>query len=157
MLWFKRSGEVGAIAFGSLWLVGWTYGCLWLTQGYFNGARMDDGDPMPLWFPALFWAWEWVVAYYVCYKAFARKRFELQGDELVITTELGILTWQRGILRNRIKHISVDCSDGDGTSDLVINAGQGNHRLITNQRAATLQWLAQRIAHWAGLDVNTIT
>ena len=114
---------------------------------------MDDGRPIPLWFVALFWVFEFGVAYTLLFKWFSVKRIELGDQALVVSTKLFRMEKNVRFPRAGIACILLDDSDEDGGADLGINAKPTRY-IIRDQRRDRLEWLAGRLAQWAGVPVE---
>ena len=149
---FRRQGEQWVIAFGSVWLLGWTILCIWLLYSCFSGARMDDGRPIPLWFVAAFWAFEFGAAFSLMFKLFSVKRIVLGDKALVVSTRLFRMEKISRFSRSDITCILLDDADDEGGADLGINEKPTRY-IIRDQRRDRLEWLAGRLAQWAGVPV----
>jgi hypothetical protein len=100
--------------FLSAWLTGWTIGCVALIHGYFNGGKMEGGDPIPLWFVMAFVIPWFIVAYLLLYSNFAGKTFRLSPDRLDIETKLLFLRWRITLPRDTISEINQTKDGGEG-------------------------------------------
>ncbi|MFN7291047.1 MAG: hypothetical protein ACK5T6_10715 [Pirellula sp.] len=171
----SRTGMGCLNLFLGTWLTGWTFGCASLIRSYLTGGKMENGEPIPLWFVMAFVGPWFLVAFLLLYSNFARKCFRLTADMLHIETRLLLLKWTVSIPRGTITEIQQikDGGEGDDSfpswglkirSSAFVNTLA--HRLIlfnnfgrTNRMRSILarlpydqsEWLATILSKWSGV------
>ena len=157
---YRRTGMGCMNLFLIFWLSFWTIGCVWLLYSYLNGGEMDDGDPIPLWFVAIFWFFEIGVAILLARLLFERRTYRLSEDKLSMVTK--VLCYKRSIIipRNSI-HRMVQVKDGGGDDDSFPSWGleleaEKEFSLIYRQPHEISLWLGQVLAHWAQVEFSSL-
>jgi hypothetical protein len=173
-----RSGMGCLNLFLAVWLTDWTLGCVGIIHAYLTGGKMDDGDPIPLWFVAAFVIPWFIIVFLSLYFVFTRKRFRITPDILQIETRLLFLHWNVSIPRETISEIKQIQDGGEGDDSfpswgLKIRssalAKSFVHRLILwnhfgrHNRMRTIlarlpyehsQWLANILSKWSGVTAT---
>ena len=150
-------GGMGCLnVFLIVWLTGWTFACVFLLRQYFNGGKMDDGSPMPLWFVCVFWAGEIVAACLLTYLLFCKKSF--RTDAACLNVDTVVLGFRRSktIPRKTIKRFVLVKDGGEGDDSfpswgLKVEA-EKKTTLLFRQPYERSQWLGQVLARWAQVD-----
>ena len=94
---YRRTGMKAMNGFLIVWLTIWTAACVFLLHSYLNGGVMDDGDPMPFWFVAVFWAAELLVGWFLLYSLFCRKVFKIDYQALSMDVNVLGLRWRKSL------------------------------------------------------------
>jgi hypothetical protein len=173
-----RTGMGCLNLFLGTWLTAWTFGCVSLIRSYLGGGRMENGEPIPLWFVMAFVGAWFLVAFLLLYSNFARKRFRLTADILHIETRLLLLKWSVTIPRETISEIQQIQDGGEGDDSFpswglrIRSSAPANslvHRLIlfnhfgrTNRMRTVIarlpyghsEWLATILSKWSGVKAT---
>lgn len=151
---YRRSGMGCMNGFLIIWLVGWTVACGYLVNGYFNGAKMDSGEDMPLWFLMVFLLSDAGVACLLAFLLFTRKTFTFEPHRLTIETDTLGYKRYKVIPRDTITEV-VLVKDGGGHDDSFPSWGlrleaEGKTSLIFRQPIEKSKWFGPVIAEWSG-------
>lgn len=111
---YRRRGMKAMNGFLILWLSIWTIGCVFLLRSYLNGGLMDDGEPMPFWFVAVFWAAELLVGASLLYSLFCRKVFKIDYESLSMDVNVLGLHWRKSMRLNEIIELQQFKDGGKG-------------------------------------------
>ena len=153
---YRRTGMIAMNIFLTVWLTGWTFGCIFLLKQYLNGSLANDGKPMPLWFVSVFWIAEIGVAGMWLNMLFGKKSFHLSQSSLVRNTEIFGFRRSRTIARNSIKSFR-QIKDGGEDEDSFPSWGlkiiaDKKISLIGRQQYDKSHWLGKFLADWADVD-----
>lgn len=176
-----RTGMGCLNIFLGAWLVFWSIGCASLIRSYLTGGKMENGEPIPLWFVLAFLGAWFFVAFLLLYSNFARKRFRLTADMLRIETRLLLLNWSISIPREAISEIQQIKDGGEGDDSFpswglrIRSSAVTNtvvHRLMLfgnfrrKNRTHTIlarlpyddsKWLATILSDWSGVTKTLCT
>jgi hypothetical protein len=139
-----------------VWLAGWTAACAFLLHQYLHDGKMDDGTPMPLWFPSIFWAGEVFVACLLIYLLFCKKSFRTDVAHLTVETDVLGFRRRKTIPRNAIQRF-LQVKDGGVGDDsfpswgLKVEADKKTTLLFRQPYEKSL-WLGRVLAKWANVD-----
>lgn len=111
---YRRTGMKALNGFLILWLSFWTLGCVFLLRSYLNGGVMDDGDPIPIWFVAIFWGAELLVASFLLYSLFCRKVFKIDYESLSMDVNVLGMHWRKSIRLNEVIELQQVKDGGEG-------------------------------------------
>ena len=154
----KRTGMGCMNVFLVIWLTGWTFFCVWILHEFLSGGRMEDGDPIPLWFVLVFWGFEALGACLVAYGLFCKKSFLLTPDYLTMETEVLGFRWRKAIPKNSIKRFS-QVMDGGVGEDSFPSWGlkvmcKKRVTLIHRQPYDVSHWLGRILSQWAAVEFD---
>ena len=172
----ERTGMGCLNVYLGVWLTGYTCVCVALIHRYFNGGKMEGGDPIPLWFVMVFMIPWFIVAFLLLYSNFARNTFRLSPDCLDIETTLLTLRWRITLPRDTISEINQIKDGGDEGEDifpswgvrvksaaisdsllqrltLIYHFGRNNRyrTILARLPYDHSEWLADVLRNWAGI------
>lgn len=145
--------------FFSVWLAGWTIGCIMGLSDYLRGTKMTDGTPIPLWQVGIFWLAEVVVGRLFITWLFERRSFQIRGDTLTIDGDLLGRITRTVVSRASITSVR-QVKDGEDweifpSLDLCTNT-EKSHKLLRRPPREQSAWLGQVIADWAGTKFEVL-
>ncbi len=174
----QRTGMGCLKLFLGCWLAAWTLGCVTLIYQYCNAGKMENGDPIPLWFVLAFVIPWFIVAYLLLYLHFARKKFRLTNDALQVETRLFWMVWQMTLPRESISRIMQVQDGGEGDDSFpswglrlqstsvvqtawqrlsLVNHFGRHHRFRTLLARLPYEhsaWLAEVLEQWSGVPAE---
>jgi hypothetical protein len=177
LIYYKESDWSYAILL-LIWLILWGSFCVHLLYGYFNGGRMDDGSPIPLWFVMVFWVPNLVFIYQFVYALTYKKSYRTDTHNLIVEAYiLGLKQSQLIIPKNTISgvvqviekqedssswdinvrtHDSQQTSSGNGADEKEYSepAARIHQRvkIFSSSRYGSSEWLGQTLAKWLEVD-----
>ena len=111
---YRRSGMKALNGFLILWLSIWTIACVFLLRSYLDGGVMDDGAPTSIWFVAIFWGAEILVASILLYSLFCRKVFKVDHESLSMDINVLGLHWRKSMRISEIIELQQVKDGGEG-------------------------------------------
>lgn len=149
--------------FFGLFLVFWTFGCVWVTYSYLNGGKMEGGGPIPLWFPTSFWVSWLLVAAWLIRLLFTKGTIRLDDTSMQIERRLFQFTRTRIIDRKDITKIVQSFDDDDSFPSWTLRVESTRRGfflrrtlLIYRRSQEETEWLGQFLAKWAGVELSPL-
>ncbi len=138
------------------WLAFWTVGCVMITVQYAKGGTMESGEPMPAWFPAVFWLAELLVGSLLLYLLFSQITYRADPEALVVETRLLGLSRRRRFERATIRRF-VQVKDGGEDEDSFPSWGlrveaDRPRTILYRQPYEASGWLGRILALWAEVE-----
>lgn len=123
-----------------------------LLAAYFKGAKVYDGQAIPLWFVSLFLGAEWVPLFFVMWFVFARKLFHFDYKTFEIRiNRLGLKSKQLALEKKHIDKVLLISQSVDfSVCALKIQSGEDEHSILWMQPYGQCHWLGTVIASWSG-------
>jgi hypothetical protein len=152
----QRTGMGCLNAFLMAWLSGWTMACIAMVYLYFFETPTNPEQTIPLGIVIIFCTADIVVWCFLIYSIFCKQTFQIDYYNLVITTEILALKWDKTIPKNSIRRV-VQVQDGGRGRDSFPSWGlkiEGSKKasLIFRQPYEKSYWLGEFLANWAKVE-----
>lgn len=152
----QRTGMGCLNAFLIVWLSGWTLACIAMIYTYFSETSSNSEGAISLSMVLIFSTIDIVVWCCLLYSIFCKQTFQIDYYNLVITTEILALKWDKTIPKDSIRRV-VQVQDGGRGKDSFPSWGlkiKGSKKasLIFRQPYEKSYWLGEFVANWAKVE-----
>ena len=123
---------------------------------YFRGAKIFDGNEMPLWFVSVFLLGEWLTVIFLLWFSFSIKYFAFDYKSFEIRHKnLGFTRKGFSIVKHKIqKVLLISQSDDSLICTLKVQTGDREQKILWLQPYEQCQWLGTVIATWAQVPLE---
>ena len=123
---------------------------------YFKGAKIHDGQEMPLWFVAVILFCEWLPAFFLFWFAFSASTYVIDHNSLIIRSGIPGLTRNKiSIPKNRFQKVMIISQSEDSSiCALKIKAEDREYKILWLQPYDQCLWFGTVISEWTGAPID---